>query len=161
MGATLNIIHLSRLALLSSVGALEHPVTLDSRSAQSSATQSGAQNSAAGGGQPAEPAPPCRDRSSARPRARTAVAPRPVAPPPRSNVFVESPRGPIQGYVASRSSTGTKTNTAINETPQSISVIGAEQIRDQAPRKFDDVLRYAPGVSCADVRRPTTATTGS
>jgi iron complex outermembrane receptor protein len=62
-------------------------------------------------------------------------------------VFVESPRGPIQGYVANRSSTGTKTNTPINETPQAISVIGAEQIRDQKPTKLDEILRYAPGVA--------------
>jgi iron complex outermembrane receptor protein len=146
LGITLNnTIRLSRLVLLSSVCALS-VVTLDTSLAQSSSAQSGAQ-----------PLPPVvvnqpnqqRRRAttapSRTPRARTAVAPRPVAPR-QTNVFVESPRGPIQGYVANRSSTGTKTNTPINETPQSISVIGAEQIRDQAPRKFDDVLRYAPGV---------------
>ena len=42
--------------------------------------------------------------------------------------------------------TGTKTNTPIMETPQSISVIGSEQIRDQKPGKFDEILRYSPGV---------------
>jgi iron complex outermembrane receptor protein len=147
LGITLNsTIRLSRLALLSSVCALS-VVTFDTSLAQSSSTQTGAQ-----------PLPPVvvnqpqqRRRAAAAPsrtpRARTAVAPRPVAQPPRSNVFVESPRGPIQGYVANRSSTGTKTNTPINETPQSISVVGAEQIRDQAPRSFDDVLRYVPGVT--------------
>ncbi len=42
---------------------------------------------------------------------------------------------------------GTKTNTPIIETPQSLSVIGAEQIRDQKlVSKFDEVLRYTPGV---------------
>ncbi len=60
--------------------------------------------------------------------------------------FVENPRGPIQGYVANRSMVGTKTNTAINQTPQSVSVIGAEQIRDQKPAKLDDLLRYTPGI---------------
>ncbi|KZD24260.1 ligand-gated channel [Tardiphaga robiniae] len=137
---------MSRFALLSSVCALS-VVTLDTSLAQSSSTQSGAQ-----------PLPPVvvnqpnqqRRRAttapSRTPRARTAVAPRAVQPP-RTNVFVESPRGPIQGYVANRSSTGTKTNTPINETPQSISVVGAEQIRDQKPRSFDDVLRYVPGVA--------------
>lgn len=147
MGIALNnTIRLSRLALLSSVCALS-VVTLDTSLAQSSSTQTGAQ-----------PLPPVvvnqpqqRRRATAAPsrtpRARTAVAPRPVAQPPRSNVFVESPRGPIQGYVANRSSTGTKTNTPINETPQAISVIGAEQIRDQKPTKLDEILRYAPGVA--------------
>ncbi len=32
------------------------------------------------------------------------------------------------------------------ETPQSVSVIGAEQIRDQKPNKLDEVLRYTAGV---------------
>jgi iron complex outermembrane recepter protein len=148
LGTTLNKIHLSRLAFLSTACALS-VFTLDSSLAQSSSTsQPGAQ-----------PLPPVvvnqptqqRRRATAAPArapraARTAATPRPVQNR-QSNVFVESPRGPIQGYVAGRSSTGTKTNTPINQTPQAISVIGAEQIRDQKPGKFDEVLRYAPGVS--------------
>jgi len=66
--------------------------------------------------------------------------------PQRGVGFVESPRGAIQGYVAGRSMTGTKTNTPIMETPQAISVVGREQIRDQKPGKFDEILRYSPGV---------------
>lgn len=58
----------------------------------------------------------------------------------------QDPRGPINGYVATRSMSGTKTNTPIIETPQAISVVGAEQIRDQKPGKFDEVLRYSPGI---------------
>jgi iron complex outermembrane recepter protein len=57
------------------------------------------------------------------------------------------PRGPINGYVADRSMTGTKTNTPLMETPQSISVIGADQIRDQNPANVAEALRYTPGVS--------------
>ena len=60
--------------------------------------------------------------------------------------FVETPRGPVNGYVANRSSSGTKTNTPIMETPQAVSVIGADQIRDQKPNKLDEVLRYTAGV---------------
>ncbi len=41
---------------------------------------------------------------------------------------------------------GTKTNTPLLETPQSVSVIGADQIRDQHPNKLDEVLRYTAGV---------------
>lgn len=68
-------------------------------------------------------------------------------PQPQRNVgFVETPRGPVHGYVANRSSSGTKTNTPIMQTPQSVSVIGAEQIRDQKPNKLDEVLRYTAGV---------------
>ncbi|KJC46194.1 TonB-dependent siderophore receptor [Bradyrhizobium sp. LTSP857] len=68
-------------------------------------------------------------------------------PQPQRNVgFVETARGPVHGYVANRSSSGTKTNTPIMETPQAVSVIGAEQIRDQKPNKLDEVLRYTAGV---------------
>jgi iron complex outermembrane receptor protein len=89
----------------------------------------------------------------------TQRAGRPARQPPqpqRDVGFVESPRGAIQGYVAGRSMAGTKTNTPIMETPQAISVIGREQIRDQKPNKFDEILRYAPGVLAgtfgADIR---------
>src|ERR1700749_5329594 len=41
----------------------------------------------------------------------------------------------------------TKTNTPIMETPQSISVIGADQIRDQKPASVAEALRYTPGVA--------------
>lgn len=58
----------------------------------------------------------------------------------------QDPRGPINGYVASRAMTGTKTNTPIMETPQAISVVGAEEIRDQKPVSLAEALRYAPGV---------------
>ncbi|MGJ5176154.1 TonB-dependent siderophore receptor [Bradyrhizobium oligotrophicum] len=68
----------------------------------------------------------------------------------------QDPRGPINGYVASRSMTGTKTNTPIMETPQAISVVGAEEIRDQKPASLAEALRYAPGVGAqtfgSDVR---------
>jgi iron complex outermembrane receptor protein len=58
----------------------------------------------------------------------------------------QDPRGPINGYVAERSLTGTKTDTPLMETPQAISVIGREEIRDQKPNSLAEALRYAPGV---------------
>jgi iron complex outermembrane receptor protein len=62
----------------------------------------------------------------------------------------ENATGPVTGYVAKQSLTGTKTATPIVEIPQSLSVIGAEQIRDQKlVSKFDDTLRYTPGVVAA------------
>lgn len=49
--------------------------------------------------------------------------------------------------MANRTLTGTKTNTPINEIPQSISVVGVEQIRDQNLNiKLDETLRYTAGV---------------
>ncbi|SDS23527.1 iron complex outermembrane recepter protein [Bradyrhizobium canariense] len=80
--------------------------------------------------------------------ARTAAAPARPSAPGRQNVQAgQDPRGPINGYVATRSLTGTKTNTPLMEIPQSISVIGREEIRDQNPGNFAEALRYAPGVS--------------
>ncbi len=59
----------------------------------------------------------------------------------------ERANGPVTGYLARQSSSGTKTSTPIIQTPQSVTVIGAEQIRDQKiVSKFDEVLRYSPGV---------------
>jgi iron complex outermembrane receptor protein len=84
------------------------------------------------------------ERRQTRRATQTAQSTRP--PPPRGAGFVENPRGAVQGYVAGRSMAGTKTNTPIMETPQSLSVIGSEQIRDQKPSKFDEILRYTPGV---------------
>ncbi|HVX77502.1 MAG TPA: TonB-dependent siderophore receptor [Bradyrhizobium sp.] len=79
---------------------------------------------------------------------RTAAASsKPSAPNAQSAQVGQDPRGPINGYVADRSLTGTKTNTSLMETPQSISVIGREEIRDQNPGNFAEALRYAPGVS--------------
>ena len=58
----------------------------------------------------------------------------------------ETATGPVNGYVAKRSATGTKTDTPIVETPQSISVITAEQMQDQAVQSVGQALRYTPGV---------------
>jgi iron complex outermembrane receptor protein len=85
-------------------------------------------------------------RRSQRPAAQSAAASRKPQPKREAATVVENPRGAVQGYVAGRSMAGTKTNTPIMETPQSLSVIGSEQIRDQKPGKFDEILRYTPGV---------------
>lgn len=58
----------------------------------------------------------------------------------------EKATGPVPGYTARRSATATKTDTPLNEVPQSISVIGAEQVRDQNSLTIQEVLRYTPGV---------------
>ncbi|POR46313.1 iron complex outermembrane receptor protein [Paraburkholderia eburnea] len=58
----------------------------------------------------------------------------------------ETATSPVPGYVASRSATGTKTDTPIIETPQSISVITADQIQAQGAQTVGQALRYTPGV---------------
>lgn len=45
---------------------------------------------------------------------------------------LESAYGPVNGYVASRSATGTKTDTPILEIPQAINVVTADQVQAQA-----------------------------
>lgn len=61
----------------------------------------------------------------------------------------ESAFGPVEGYVAQRSATGTKTDTPLIETPRSISVVTADQIEAQALDGIggvNEALRYTPGV---------------
>lgn len=60
---------------------------------------------------------------------------------------IETATGPVVGYVATRSATGTKTDTPLIETPQSISVITREQIADQNAQTLNQVLRYTAGVT--------------
>ncbi|WP_244423948.1 TonB-dependent siderophore receptor [Phyllobacterium sp. YR531] len=60
---------------------------------------------------------------------------------------IESAWGPVDGYVASRSAAGTKTDTPIIETPQSISVIARDQMDKQNVESLNGVLRYTPGAS--------------
>ncbi|MEN3346404.1 MAG: iron complex outerrane recepter protein, partial [Bradyrhizobium sp.] len=105
--------------------------------------------------QSARPAQSSQRAAHSRSSARRATAPRqiptqtaaqqPAASP--SGGARETATGPVNGYLARVSASGTKTSTPIIQTPQSVTVIGAEQIRDQKiVSKFDEVLRYTPGV---------------
>jgi iron complex outermembrane receptor protein len=58
---------------------------------------------------------------------------------------VETATGPVEGYVAERARSATKTDTPLIETPQSVSVISAQQIQDQQARDLRSVLRYVGG----------------
>ncbi|TEA77955.1 TonB-dependent siderophore receptor [Allopusillimonas ginsengisoli] len=58
----------------------------------------------------------------------------------------ESPLEPVNGYIAKRSITATKTDTPLNETPQSITIVTSDQIRDQGAQGLQDALTYAAGV---------------
>lgn len=58
-----------------------------------------------------------------------------------------SATGPLRGIVATRSATGTKTSTPILETPQSISVVGAEEIESIKAQSLMDALGYVAGVT--------------
>lgn len=69
-----------------------------------------------------------------------------LSPTNVSGKTVESAAGPAEGYVATRSSSGSKTDTPIIETPQSISVITRQQMQAQGAQTVTDALRYVPGV---------------
>jgi len=58
----------------------------------------------------------------------------------------EAASGPVRGYSARRSATGTKTDTPIMETPQSISVVTADQMATFQSQSLGDALAYTPGV---------------
>lgn len=64
----------------------------------------------------------------------------------RAGTERETATGPVVGYVAKRSATGTKTDTPIIETPQSISVIGRDELEDRGSVSVMQALRYVPGV---------------
>jgi len=58
----------------------------------------------------------------------------------------ESATGPVNGYVATRSASGSKTDTPILEMPQAVSVVGREQIVDQGAQSVVEATRYSPGI---------------
>lgn len=108
-------------------------------------------------------APQARPRAATRPRAaaRGARAARraararqqqaaPVTPSAATNApdtgRRETATSPAQGYVAKRSASGTKTDTPLIETPQSISVVTRDQMDAQAVKSVSQALNYSSGV---------------
>ncbi|ADU37535.1 TonB-dependent siderophore receptor [Variovorax paradoxus] len=59
----------------------------------------------------------------------------------------ETAIGPVPGYVARRSQTATKTDTPLLEVPQSISVIGREEMDARGVQDIMEAVRYTPGVT--------------
>ncbi|ERJ19208.1 Putative ferric siderophore receptor protein [Salinisphaera shabanensis E1L3A] len=59
---------------------------------------------------------------------------------------VETATSPVEGYTAKRTRSATKTDAPLAETPQSVSVIAADQIQAQGARDIRQVLRYVSGV---------------
>lgn len=86
---------------------------------------------------------PARATPAAAPRAAAAAQPKPAA---ESGAPKETARGPVRGIVAHRTGTGSKTDSSLLETPQSITVVTREQMTTQAVRSVAEALRYEPGV---------------
>jgi len=59
----------------------------------------------------------------------------------------ETADGPVQGFVARQGGAATKTDTPLQETPQSISVIGREQLDDRNVTDLNQALHYTAGVN--------------
>lgn len=67
-----------------------------------------------------------------------------------NSVGVQSVTAPMEGVVATRSAVGTKTNTAISEVPQSISVITRDEMDKRGVQDFNSAVAYTPGIRAVD-----------
>lgn len=79
----------------------------------------------------------------------TASAQEPATLLPRITIQgqgTDDAKGPTKGFVAESSASATKTGRAILETPQSISVITNDQIRQRDAQTLGEALNYTPGV---------------
>lgn len=63
-----------------------------------------------------------------------------------ANAFVERADGPVDGYRATRSATGTKTDTALRDLPQSIQVVSRQVLDDQQINNLGDALTNVSSV---------------
>lgn len=80
------------------------------------------------------------------PAAAGSALPADAIPLDTIDVQGESAWGAVRGYIANRSATGSKTDTPVIEIPQSVSVVTADQARDQGAQSVSEALRYTPGV---------------
>ena len=106
------------------------------------------QSAPAPGANPSVQLPPVnvdtkKGRQAKKQQKRERPAPAPQAPEPPK---VERATGPVDGIVATRSATGTKTDTPLVETPASISVITAKRIEEQRATSLSEALDYTAGV---------------
>ena len=58
----------------------------------------------------------------------------------------ERDHGPVQGYLATRSASATRTDSAVHDTPQSISIVTRDALEDTGATRLTDALDYAGGV---------------
>jgi catecholate siderophore receptor len=107
------------------------------------------------GGTAAQPLPPLvveapkpkKKKTTAAPSKKPAPAPVATAPAPQPSLSQGGTGdGGVVGYVATKTSTATKTDTPIKDIPQSITVVTKEQAKDQGSRDLNKALTYVPGV---------------
>jgi len=85
-------------------------------------------------------APANAQTGSAQPAASSTLAPITV------EGAADNALAPVDGYIATSSISASKTDIPLIETPQSVTVITADQIRDQGAQGLQDALNYAAGV---------------
>jgi iron complex outermembrane receptor protein len=69
-----------------------------------------------------------------------------ATPPPTTSDGGSTAPGAVNGYVAKEGTAGTKTNTPLQEVPQSISTVTRQQLEDRKPQSLGESLAYVPGV---------------
>ncbi|MFJ4544923.1 TonB-dependent siderophore receptor [Pseudomonas sp. P1.31] len=70
---------------------------------------------------------------------------------------LETAWSPVEGYTATRTAAGTKTDTALVEAPRSISVATRQQMDDRSVHSLDDAVRYMPGITASSFGSDTRA----
>ena len=87
------------------------------------------------------------DQPSQPPAARSRPAPKRQSASAVSRRTVQRGQtAPDTAAAAGQSGTGTKTDTPLRETPQSITVVTADRVTDQGALTVQESLRYVPGV---------------
>ncbi len=67
----------------------------------------------------------------------------------QSTIVVTAQRELDESYRVTKSISGLRTDTPLLDTPQSVSVVSARQVQDQAATSIGDAIRYTPGVFSA------------
>ncbi len=60
-----------------------------------------------------------------------------------------SATGPVNGYVAKKTQAGSKSDMPITAIPQSVSVVGQQELQDRGVKKVDEALRYTAGITAS------------
>jgi iron complex outermembrane recepter protein len=89
-----------------------------------------------------------RSARSSRAAAANRRSARPIAPStaPEAQAAGRT-SGTTTGYMATNSAAGTKTNTSLIETPQSLSVVTRKELEDRNVQTLKDAVNYTPGVT--------------
>ena len=91
--------------------------------------------------------PAASRRATARRATNRNLATAPPVIDPNQGVRRETAYSHVDGYVATRTATGTKTDTPLLQTPTSISIVTRDQIEAQDAQTTKQALRYTAGVA--------------